>query len=99
MNGEPDLPFRIHCNAGAAGSLSAATERLSVTIGQRIVRWGSVQIWDGLLILANQQGDGTLLTRVLLCNPAWDEPVEIAAIESNVETTEIRVPRSCCAVG
>lgn len=75
-------PFSIRCNGGTEGSLSVTTRKLSVTIAQRIVRGGIDQMWDFLLVLADRKGT-QLTTRVLLCHPDWDEPVEVASIESN----------------
>ena len=38
-------------------------------------------MWDCILLVAKREADGTLKTQVLLCNPEWDEPMEVANIE------------------
>ena len=77
--------FFLHCDAGSAGLFVAHPDRLSLTVSQRILREGTEQMWDCLLVLCNREVDGTLRTRVLLCNPDWDEPLEIANIQSRPE--------------
>jgi hypothetical protein len=56
-----------------------------VTISQRILRDGKEQTWDCVLVQSREQLDGSLTTRVLICNPDWDEPLEVATIESKPE--------------
>ena len=55
---------------------------------------GRQQLWDFILVLANRDRDGTLRTRVLLCHPDWDEPVEIAEVQSNGDKTIVNLARS-----
>ena len=76
--------FHLRCDAGAAGSFSANAVQVSVIVGQRILRGGKEQIWDGVVVHSSRESDGTLRTRVLLCNPDWEEPLEIATVESTV---------------
>jgi hypothetical protein len=77
-----ERPFQLRCDAAGAGSFSAITDRLSVTVSQKILRDGEEQIWDTVVVHSAAQPDDTLRTRVLLCNPEWDEPLEIANVES-----------------
>jgi hypothetical protein len=53
-----------------------------VKIGQRISRFGAEEIWDSVIIHGAAHGD-ELTVRVLVCNPAWEEPQEIACIRSS----------------
>jgi hypothetical protein len=85
--------FHLHCDADTAGGFNAITERVSVVVGQAIVREGAEQMWDFLLVLSKLEANGTLATRVLLCHPDWDDPLEIALIESNSETWDVRLGR------
>ena len=64
---------------------------LSVAVGQTILKDGSQQIWDFVLVLAKRDNDGTLTTRVLLCHPEWAEPLEIAAVESDAQKMRVQV--------
>jgi len=77
-----ERPFQVKCDAGGAGSFGANAQRVFVTVGQRILRDGREQMWESVVVLAAKERDGTLRTRVLLCNPEWDEPLEIAHVES-----------------
>jgi len=77
--------FRIRCEGNRAGSFLASTDKLTVTVGQRIVRNGIREMWDFVFVSAEQSIDGQLKTRILLCHPDWDDPVELACIESNRE--------------
>ena len=81
--------FCIRCDAGLSGALRASSERLSAAIGQTISRDGAEQIWDFLFVLSKRDSEGVLSTRVLLCHPDWDEPLEIALIESNGKTLKV----------
>src|SRR4051794_18173732 len=78
--------FAVRCAASSAGSFSVGSERLSLIISQKIVRGGREQMWDWILIQSNCQSDGLLRTHILLCNPDWDEPHEIAKVESRMDT-------------
>src|SRR5690349_17764937 len=74
--------FAVRCDAASAGSFSATSDRLSISVGQQISRGDREQMWDWILIQSSCRSDGSLNTRVLLCNPNWDEPLEIANVES-----------------
>src|SRR5438045_2541382 len=85
--------FRIRCDTGASGVFDAGANRVSAAVGQNISRDGTQQMWDFLVVLSQQGSDGTLRTRVLLCHPDWDDPLEIASIESTPENLEVRIGR------
>ena len=68
-----------------------SADGVSVRVSQTITRAGIDQMWDFVLVLAQQGSDGTLRTRVLLCHPDWDDPLEIASIESTPENLNVRV--------
>lgn len=84
--GQFERPFYVKSDAGAAGSFSASADQIFVTVSQRVLRDGKEQIWDCVVVHSNTELDGTLRTRVLLCNPDWDEPLEIANVESRLKT-------------
>lgn len=81
---QPDIlnGFYLCGDAGSAGHFAASSDRLSVTVSQKTVLKGKEQMWDFVVVHSRQTLDGTLHTRVLLCHPEWDEPLEIATIES-----------------
>ena len=83
--------FQIRCDAGQSGALTANPDHISVTLGQLVWRDGTEQMWDFLLVLSKREKNGTLRTRVLLCHPDWDDPLEIALIESDSENWDVRL--------
>jgi hypothetical protein len=80
-----ERPFSLRCDAGASGSFSASASKVFVTVSQPIVRDGKQEMWDCVVVHSAREPDGSLRTRVLICNPEWDEPLEVANIESRPE--------------
>ncbi len=74
--------FEVHCNAGTAGELRVGTESLSVKIGQRVRMDDAEEMWHSVGVYADQDDNGNLAIRVLVSNPDWDEPLQIACIRS-----------------
>lgn len=74
--------FEVHCRAGKSGALQVGAESLSVQVGQRIRKEGEEQIWHSVSVYANEDENGDLVIRVIVSNPDWDEPLEIARITS-----------------
>jgi hypothetical protein len=70
-----------------------------MTLGQRIVRNGAEQLWDFVLVLAKQEGDGTLSTRVLLCHPDWNEPLQVVSIQSTSAGIKLSIAEPELVVG
>lgn len=91
---EPLQDFHVRCNANSSGAFEADSDGVSVAVGQRVFRAGNQQIWDFLLVLSKRDSEGVLTTRVLLCHPDWDEPLEIAAVESDSEKMKVQVTGS-----
>ena len=74
--------FEIQCHAGEAGALHVGAESLLVQIGQRVLKDGVQEMWHSVAVYANEDQDGNLAIRVLVFNPDWDEPLQIASITS-----------------
>jgi hypothetical protein len=51
-------------------------------VGQRVLRDDAQEIWDSVAVEGKKEQDGTLLVRVIVFNPDWDEPLQIACIRS-----------------
>lgn len=83
--------FRFKCDGDVAGSILGSSDKVSVTVGQSIFRDGAEQIWDFVLVLSRRDSKGVLTTRVLLCSPDWDEPLEVAAVQSGAEKVQVQV--------
>src|SRR5437016_3156065 len=81
--------FSVNCDAGGSGGLQTRSDHLAIKVGQAIFRDGLQEMWEFVLVLAQQGIDGDLKTRILLCHPDWDDPVELACIESNREGLKV----------
>ena len=77
-----DLQFQLHCEAGTSGRFEIGAKSVSLRIGQRIVQEKSERIWDSVVIQCKQDEDGSLVVKIDVCNPAWDEPLQIASLVS-----------------
>jgi len=77
-----DRKFEVHCHAGEAGTLCVGTQSLSVKIGQRVRREGNEEMWHSVLIQCQEAEDGALAVKVIVCHYDWDEPRQIASIQS-----------------
>src|SRR6266853_6016860 len=77
-----DRKFEVHCHAGEVGKLCVGTQSLSVRIGQRVRREGNEEIWHSVLIRCEEGEGGSLTVKVIVCHFDWDEPRQIASIQS-----------------
>src|SRR5215472_14584979 len=87
--------FEVRCNAGKNGALQAGAEALSVQIGQRVRRKGSEEIWNSVAVYAEETEEGSLAIRVIVSNPDWDEPLQIASIVSRPQDAGCGVALGC----
>jgi hypothetical protein len=62
--------------------LTVGPNSLSVCIGQRVRVDGIEEMWDSVGVYAQEEEDGSLVVRVLVFNPDWDEALQIACIRS-----------------
>lgn len=74
--------FHVACKAAGENQFCVGTESVSVTVGQLIQRNGRAEMWDSVGVYAEEDRDGTLIVRVMVFNPDWDEPLQIACIRS-----------------
>jgi len=87
--------FEVHCSAGAAGELHVGTESLSVKIGQRVRKDDPEEMWHSVGVYAEQDENGSLVIRVMVSNPDWDEPLQIACIRSRRGAGECQTALGC----
>jgi hypothetical protein len=80
--------FRVGCDAGRPGQFSATTDLVSVTVSQRIRHFDTQGMWDSVVVEGRTEQDGTLVVRVLVSNPDWDERLQIACIRSRPDDHE-----------
>ncbi len=74
--------FRVSCKAAGENRFCVKTESVSVTVGQLIQDHGGGRMWDSVGVYAQEDRDRTLVVRVMVFNPDWDEPLQIACIRS-----------------
>ncbi len=87
--------FEVHCDAGDAGELCVGTDFVSIQVGQRLRMDGAEEIWHSVGVYAKEDEDGTLVIRVLVFNPDWDEPLQIASIRSRPQEGDCNTALGC----
>jgi hypothetical protein len=80
--------FHLSCDAGSAGRFEVETYSVWVRVGQRARRRAAEEMWDSVAIEGTAEQDGTLVLRVIVFNPDWDEPLQIASIHSRRQDLE-----------
>ena len=96
MPSNDELVFQVNCDAGVHGQLRVASETLVVNVGQTIVRDGRTEIWDSVVVKCSEDQDGSCIVHVLLCNPDWEEPMQVACLRSYPDTgSPNQVPLFC----
>jgi len=90
-----DKQFQVSCEAGTENNFSVGTESLSVRVGQCIRRGASEQMWNSVGVYGEEDKEGNLVVRVLVFNPDWDRPLQIAAIKSRPSDEACSTPLGC----
>ena len=86
--------FRLSCDPSGAGQFRADASSVLVTVSQRIRHLDTQGMWDSVIVEGKAEQDGTLVVRVLVSNPDWDERLQIACIRSRPDD-----PASLTALG
>jgi len=87
--------FRVDCDAGEAGRFRVDTDSVWVKVGQRIWRHGIEEMCYSIVVEGKKEQGGTLVVRVLVFNPDWDEPLQIACIRSRPHDPECLTALGC----
>ena len=82
-----DRKFEVECSAGDVGQFQAKTDSVSIRIGQRVHSKGVEELWGSVVVHCQDEKDGSLVAKVIVCHPDWEEALQIAAIKS-VKTSE-----------
>jgi hypothetical protein len=77
-----DKEFKVSCRVDDENRFCIGSGSLSVTVSQRIRCDTGEEMWESVAVYAEEDEEGTLLVRVLVFNPDWDEPLQIASIRS-----------------
>jgi len=88
--------FHVRCEAGDDNRFRVTTESLTVTVGQRVLREGALEMWDSVSIYAKADREGNLVVEVLVFNPDWDEPLRIASTRSRPQDATCLTAVGCC---
>ena len=91
-----DGRFRVRCEAGDDNRFRVTTGSLTVTVGQRVLREGALEMWDSVSIYAKEDQEGNLVVEVLVFNPDWNEPLRIASIRSRPQDAMCLTAVGCC---
>ena len=75
--------------------LQISADLMWFRVEQRILRAGAQEMWNSLSVYCEQEPSGALLVRVVVFNPDWDGPLQIAAIRSWPNDPTIMVPLAC----
>ena len=84
---ECERRFHVSCKASDENQFCVGTDSISVSVGQLIQRRGRTEMWDSVGVYAEEDRDGTLVVRVMVFNPDWDGPLQIACIQSRPRDT------------
>ena len=95
LSAKDNRKFEVHCNAGDSGELCVGTDSVSVQVGQRLRMDGAEEIWHSVGVYAKVEEDGSLVIRVLVFNPDWDEPLQIASIRSRPQDADCSTALGC----
>ena len=87
--------FQVRCDADTSGRFCVGTDSLIVHVGQRIFQDGAEDMWDSVSIYTKEHEDGSLVLQVLISNPDWDEPLQIASIRSRPGDRNSLTPLRC----
>ena len=87
--------FEVECRAGEAGELCVGSESVCVKVGQRVRKNGNEEIWHSVAVYAQQDDQGSLVIRVLVFHPDWDEALQIACIKSRPSDTDCQTAVGC----
>src|SRR2546427_6883945 len=95
LGAKDDRKFEVECRAGKAGQLRVGTDTVCVKVGQRLRMDGAEEIWHSVGVYAKADEDGTLVIRVLVFNPDWEEPLQIASIRSRPQDADCATALGC----
>jgi hypothetical protein len=87
--------FEVECRAGKAGGLRVGSESVCFKVGQRVRMHGAEEIWHSVGVYAKEDDQGSLVIRVLVFHPDWDEALQIACIKSRPSDGDCHTALGC----
>ena len=70
------------------GEILINAKWFSFSCAQRIRRSGVEEMFESVGLYFTQEADGALVIRVVVFNPDWDAPLQIARMESRPDSPE-----------
>lgn len=86
--------FIVRCEPRYPQS-SYTSPGLSVLVSQWIRRNRREELWNSVIIRCDEEGDGTMTVRVIIANPDWEQPVQIACLQSRPGDAKSLTPLAC----
>ena len=90
-----DSQFRVCCEAPDERRFAVEIPSFSLKVGQCIRRGDNEEMWASLGVYAERDQEGTLVVRVVVFNPDWDRPLQIASIKSRPSDAGCLTPIGC----
>ena len=87
--------FAARCEPPDLRHSLIAAPGMSVFIGQCVRRNGRKQMWDSVIVRCEELTDGTLSVRVFVCDPSWEELLQIAQMSSRPSDPENHAVLGC----
>lgn len=87
--------FLVRCEARDPLRALTAFAGLTIRVSQRIRYEGAPRMWDSAIVHCDEEIDGTLVLRILVSNPDWPEPVQIASLQSRPGDEECGTALGC----
>ena len=75
-----DGKFEVRCDAMTNGHLQVRSQALSIRLGQLIKQDRTEEMWQSVLVICEENEDGLLTTKVIVCHPDWEQNLQIACI-------------------
>jgi hypothetical protein len=90
-----EAPFRISLQAGKVGSCELNPNVLSVRLAQTVLRSNASEMWNSVSIFCEEEPGGTLVVRVMVFNPDWEDGLQIAELRSWPRDGSSLTPLGC----
>lgn len=87
--------FALAWRALPSRRIDGGMSGFSVSVSQRIRRKNKQEMWKSVAIECDDGPDGGLLVRVLVCDPGWDRPMQIATLRSRPDDLSSLTPMGC----
>jgi len=92
---KPQSTFLVNCDADGQHRFRGEADSLWLNISQQVRLHNASQMWDSVAVECRQLSSGSLEVRVIVFNPDWDEPLQIASIQSRPDDPDCLTALGC----